>query len=123
MLKKSRCRKGQKYYYYCISFFPLRSIDLSGDIMASSSSSNTNSSTTNKLTNSYFFYGTHPLKVPNMNCSNSSNDLSTYAQTTQHLSLVNGSTSSSDMPTTKSLQDMAKSFTEDEETSEVSILL
>ena len=91
--------------------------------MASSSSSSNDSSTTKRLTNSYFFYGTHPLKVPNVSHSNSSNDISTHAQTTQHLSLFNGSISSSDMPTTKSLHDISKSNGEDDETSEVSVFI
>jgi hypothetical protein len=89
--------------------------------MASSSSSNQNSSTPNALTNSYFFYGTHPLKVPNnINYSNSTNDISsTYDQTTHHLSLLNGSLSISEKSTTKSLHNLPQSCTEDDETSEV----
>ena len=55
-----------------------------------------------------------------MNYSNSTNDiLSTYAQTTQHLSLQNGSISTSDKVTTRSLYDIPKSCIEEEETSEV----
>lgn len=59
-----------------------------------------------------------------MNYSNSTNDISsTYAQTTHHLSLLNGSISISDNATTKSLHDISKSCVEDDETSEVIILL
>jgi hypothetical protein len=91
---------------------------------SSSSSNNNNSSTTNRLSNSYFFYGTHPLKVPsNINYSNSTNDISsTYAQTTHHLSLQNGSISITDNATTKSLYDLSKSCIDEDETSEVMIL-
>ncbi len=100
-------------FYRCIDFF--------ADIMASSSSSNKNSSTPNALTNSYFLYGTHPLKVPNnISYSNSTNDISsTYDQTSHHLSLHNGSLPISDKSTTKSLHNIPKSYTDDDETSEV----
>ncbi|CAF3932470.1 unnamed protein product [Rotaria sp. Silwood2] len=58
--------------------------------MASSSSSN-KTLTINKLQNNYFFYGTHPLKVPNtLVHSNSTTSLSTSStggQNSNHLSL------------------------------------
>ena len=82
-----------------------------GDIMASS--------TPNQLTNSYFFYGTHPVKVPSH--SNSTNNIpSTHEETTHHLSLSNGSSSISEKPITKSLDDLLNSCpNDDDETSEV----
>jgi len=89
--------------------------------MASSLPSNKNSSTTSRLTNSYFFYGTHPLKVPNnITYSNSTNNISsTCDQTTHHLSLHNESLSLSENSTTTSLYTRSKSFTNDDEISEV----
>jgi hypothetical protein len=89
--------------------------------MASSSSSNNKSSTPSGLTNSYFFYGTHPLKVPtNVTHSNSTNNISsTHEQITQHLSLQNGSLSISEVSTTKSLHNLSNSCINDDETSEV----
>ncbi len=89
--------------------------------MASSLPSNNNSSTKSPLTNSYFFYGTHPLKVPNnITSSNSANNISsTYAQTTHHLSLHNGSLSISEKSITQSLRDIPNSCINEDETSEV----
>lgn len=87
--------------------------------MASSmSSSNKKSSGKTRLSNSYFFYGTHPLKVPNdINHSTSANNItSTYEQTTQHLSLLSNSLSISDKTTTKSLTNIPQ---HDEDASEV----
>jgi len=95
--------------------------------MASSSSS---SSTPNKLQNSYFFYGTHPLKVPNtLVHANSTTGLWTDPNTT-HLSLDlansnhyhHGFSSTTDLTTTKSLHSFGKSRTDDaDENNEVNI--
>ncbi len=85
--------------------------------MASSSNNHPN-----RLTNSYFFYGTHPVKVPNnINHSNSTNNISLSSdQTTYHLSLENGSASLSEKSTTKSLYNISTScINDDDETSEV----
>ncbi|CAF3264260.1 unnamed protein product [Rotaria sp. Silwood2] len=78
--------------------------------MDSRSSSNT-ASTTSKLTNSYFFYGTHPLKVPTgVIHSNSANHISaTSDQNTHHLSLNSANShnrfsSNSELSTTQSLR-------------------
>ena len=83
------------------------------------------SSSNNKLQNSYFFYGTHPLKVPNtLSHSNSSTNLSTD-QKSNHLSLNlsnsnrHGFSSSTDLTTTKSLHNLTKSRPGDEENDEV----
>lgn len=94
--------------------------------MASSSSS----STPNKLQNSYFFYGTHPLKVPNtLVHANSTTRLSTDPNST-HLSLDlansnhyhHGFSSTTDLTTTKSLHSFGKSRTDDaDENNEVNI--
>ena len=100
----------------CASF---RSTDLSGDRMASSSPSD-KSNATSKLQNSYFFYGTHPLKVPNILVhANSSTALSTD-QNTHHLSLNlatnhlrHGGSPSTDLVTTKSLNNLVESRTDD----------
>ncbi|UJR09726.1 hypothetical protein I4U23_013955 [Adineta vaga] len=93
--------------------------------MTSSSSSN-NSTTTNKLTNSYFFYGTHPLKVPDsLPHSNSTHNVSTSSnQETQHLSLHlpnnhNGFLSTTELSTTKSLNNLLPSHTDKDDTNEV----
>lgn len=89
--------------------------------MASSSTSNNKSSTPGRLTNNYFFYGTHPLKVPSdINHSNSTNNISSkYEQTTQHLSLLNDSLSISEKSTTQSLNNIPKSYVNDEDSNEV----
>jgi hypothetical protein len=92
--------------------------------MASSSSS----SSSNKLQNSYFFYGTHPLKVPNtLVHANSTASLSTSPtnQNSNHLSLNltnshhHGFSSTTDLTTTKSLHNIAKSRTDGDENNEV----
>jgi hypothetical protein len=95
--------------------------------MASSSSS-----PNDKLHNSYFFYGTHPLKVPNILVhANSTTGLSTSStdQNSNHLSLNltnnnhnnyhHGFSSISDLATTKSLHNLTKSHTDDDENTEV----
>ena len=69
-------------------------------------------STPNQLTNSYFFYGTHPVKV---NHSHSSKTLSS----THHLSLHNGLSTTSESATTRSLDDLRAPCVEEDETSEV----
>jgi hypothetical protein len=76
-----------------------------------------------KLTNTYFYYGTHPLKVPNhFTHSNSSNNISsTNDQNTQHLSLLvtndnhNEFSSVSELATTKSLNNISQSRMEDDD--------
>jgi len=92
--------------------------------MASSSSS----SSSNKLQNSYFFYGTNPLKVPTtLVHANSTASLSTPStdQNSNHLSLnlTNthhpGFSSTIDLTTTKSLHNIAKTRTDDDENNEV----
>lgn len=87
------------------------------------------SSSTNKLQNSYFFYGTHPLKVPNILVhANSTTNLTTSSpnQNSNHLSLNlansnnhHGFSSVTDLTTTKSLHNLAKSRTDDDENNEV----
>lgn len=90
--------------------------------MASSSSS----TTTNKLENNYFFYGTHPLKVPNnlvhansttnLTATLSPNQNSNYSSlnlttsTTHH-----GFSSVTDLTTAKSLNNLTKSRTDDDD--------
>ncbi|CAF4042175.1 unnamed protein product [Rotaria sordida] len=93
--------------------------------MNSLSSSN-NTSTTNRLTNSYFFYGTHPLKVTNSIIhSNSTNHIpSTSDQNTHHLSLNltnthNRFSSNSELSTTQSLRNFPQSHLDEDETSEI----
>lgn len=95
--------------------------------MASSSSSN-KTSTAAGLTNNYFFYGTHPVIVPNhVSHSNSIDNISsTSDQNTHHLSLPlkgnhNGYASASELSTTQSLHNMVQSHTDNDETSEVMI--
>lgn len=92
--------------------------------MASSSSSN-------KLQNSYFFYGTHPLKVPNILVhANSTTSLATPSSTdanSTHLSLnltntehyYHGYSSTADLPTAKSLQNLIESRSHDDDNNEV----
>ena len=94
--------------------------------MASSSSSSSN-----QLQNTYFFYGTHPLKVPNLLVhANSTTSLATNSSTTinsTHLSLAtnptdhyyHGFSSINDLPTTKSLQNLTESRSNDDENNEV----
>jgi len=89
--------------------------------MASSSSSD-KTSTPSRLTNSYFFYGTHPLKVPDhVTHSNSTHNISlTSDENTHHLSLHltnnhNGYVSTSELSTTKSLYNLSKSQTDNDE--------
>ncbi len=99
--------------------------------MASSSSSNTAPSN-NKLQNSYFFYGTHPLKVPHiLTHANSTTSLSTSStdQNSLHLSLNltnnnhnnfrHGFLSTTDITTTKSLSNLTQSCPDDGENNEV----
>lgn len=78
---------------------------------------------TTKGNNSYFFYGTHPLKVPNhIIHANSANQLvSTTDQYSNHLSLnlKNNSPPSSAPPTTQSLCNFRQNSRDDEEMSEV----
>jgi hypothetical protein len=88
-----------------------------------SSSNKTPSATT--LQNSYFFYGTHPLKVPNtLIHANSTTSLATD-QNSNHLSLNltnsnrHGFSSSTDLTTTKSLHNLTKSRPVDDENDEV----
>jgi hypothetical protein len=86
------------------------------------------SSSTNKLQNSYFFYGTHPLKVPTtLVHANSSTTLSTSSSTepnnSTHLSLNlannnhyhHGFSSATDLSTTKSLHNFVKDADENNE--------
>ncbi|CAF2679168.1 unnamed protein product [Rotaria sp. Silwood2] len=93
--------------------------------MDSRSSSNT-ASTTSKLTNSYFFYGTHPLKVPTgVIHSNSANHISaTSDQNTHHLSLNSANShnrfsSNSELSTTQSLRNFPQSYRDEDAISEV----
>jgi hypothetical protein len=99
--------------------------------MASSSSSN-KSTPTNKLLNSYFFYGTHPLKVPTtLVHANSTTGLSssTADQNTHHLSLNltnsthnnirHGFSSTTDLTITKSLHNLTQSRPNNDENNEV----
>lgn len=99
--------------------------------MASSSSSNIDSTNT-KLQNSYFFYGTHPLKVPNtLVHSNSTTSLSSTitSPTSNHISLDfpnsnhnnfrYGYSSTTDLTITKSLNNLSNSHKDDDENNEV----
>ena len=100
--------------------------------MASPSSPNPTPSTT-KLQNSYFFYGTHPLKVPNtLVHANSTTTLSRLSkvENSNHLSLNlttnnnnnntrHGFSSTTDLTTTKSLHDLTKSRPDDDNNDEV----
>jgi hypothetical protein len=93
--------------------------------MASSSSTNTTSSTT-KLQNSYFFYGTHPLKVPNTlvhSTSTTTLSVSATEQNSNHLSLnLTNSTHNNyhhGFSSTISLHDISKSGTDNEANNEV----
>ena len=77
------------------------------------SSSSNQPTSTNRLTNSYFFYGTHPLRVPDhITTSSSAHEISTVAnQENHHLSLnltnsQNGFLSTSELSTTRSLNDL-----------------
>ena len=85
-------------------------------------------SSTNKLQNSYFFYGTHPLKVPTTlvhanSSSNLSTTLSTDPNNSNHLSLNltnsnhyhHGFSSTTDLSTTKSLHNFVKDTDENNE--------
>jgi hypothetical protein len=84
-------------------------------------------SSTNKLQNSYFFYGTHPLKVPNtLVHSSSTTSLSTSTSTdpnSTHLSLNltnsnhyhHGFSSTSDLSTRKSLHHLVNDADENNE--------
>ncbi|CAF0741733.1 unnamed protein product [Rotaria sordida] len=101
--------------------------------MASSSSPNKSPIINTKLQNNYFFYGTHPLKVPNtLIHSNSTASLSTSNTTVQnstHLSLDlanshhnnfrHGYSSTTDLTTTKSLHNLANSRKDDDDNNEV----
>ena len=99
--------------------------------MASPSSPNPKPATT-KLQNSYFFYGTHPLKVPNtLVHANSTASLSKLSkvENSNHLSLNltnnnntntrHGFSSTTDLTTTKSLHNLTKSHTNDDDNDEV----
>lgn len=99
--------------------------------MASSSPSNTDP-TNNKLQNSYFFYGTHPLKVPNTlvhansttslsvaSTSQNSNYLSLDLTHTNHNAFRHGFSSTNDLSTTKSLHNLAGFRTDNTDDSEV----
>jgi hypothetical protein len=84
-------------------------------------------SSTNKLQNSYFFYGTHPLKVPNtLVHSSSTTSLSTSTSTdpsSTHLSLNltnsnhyhHGFSSTSDLSIRKSLHHLVNDADENNE--------
>ncbi|CAF1075490.1 unnamed protein product [Rotaria sp. Silwood1] len=90
-------------------------------------SSSKNTSTKSRLTNSYYFYGTHPLKVSNSIIhSNSANHISSTSDqnTTHHLSLNstinhNRFSSNSDLSTTQSLRNFSQSYQDEDETSEI----
>ncbi|CAF0981310.1 unnamed protein product [Adineta ricciae] len=89
------------------------------------SSSSNQPTSTNRLTNSYFFYGTHPLRVPDhITTSSSAHEISTVAnQENHHLSLnltngQNGSLSTSELPTTRSLNDLLECNNDRDDTSE-----
>ncbi|CAF0813668.1 unnamed protein product [Rotaria sp. Silwood1] len=100
--------------------------------MASSSSSN-KTPMINKHKNNYFFYGTHPLKVPNTlvhaNSTTSLSTSSTGGQNLNHLSLDipnsnhnnfrHGYSSTTDLTTTKSLHNLAESRKDDDDNNEV----
>lgn len=93
--------------------------------------SSSSSSSNNKLQNSYFFYGTHPLKVPNILVhANSTTSLATNSSTvvnSTHLSLntnntdhyYHGFSSINDLSITKSLQNLTESRSHDDENNEV----
>ncbi|CAF4534385.1 unnamed protein product, partial [Rotaria magnacalcarata] len=99
--------------------------------MASSSSSSNFTPTNNKLQNSYFFYGTHPLKVPNaLVHSNSttslstsitspnSNDLSLNCPASNHNNFRHSYSSTTDLATTKSLNNLANPRKDDDDNNE-----
>ena len=93
--------------------------------MTSSSSAN-NPPTTNPLSNSYFFYGTHPMRVPDqLTYSNSTQNIPSVSdQATHHLSLQlsnshSGFLSASDLPTTRSLSNLVPSHIEKDDPNEV----
>lgn len=86
------------------------------------------SNPSNRLTNSYFFYGTHPLRVPDhITTSSSAHEISTTPnQESHHLSLhltnsQNGFLSTSELPTTRSLNDLLECNNGQDDTSEVLI--
>ncbi|CAF1073022.1 unnamed protein product [Adineta steineri] len=81
-------------------------------------SSSNNSSTTSGLTNSYFFYGTHPLKVPNnVTHSNSTHNISsTLEQNTHHLSLHLPANHNGFSSTTKSLNNLLQTQKDNDDT-------
>ena len=93
------------------------------------------SSSSNKLQNSYFFYGTHPLKVPNILVhANSTTSLATPSSTdvnSTHLSLnltntehyYHGYSSIADLPTAKSLQNLTESRSHADDNNEVRLYL
>jgi hypothetical protein len=80
------------------------------------------SSSSNKLQNSYFFYGTHPLKVPNILIhANSTTSLSTSPPTenSNHLSLNLTNNNHHGFSSTKSLNNLTQSHTDDDGNNEV----
>ena len=84
----------------------------------------TSSSTTNKLQNSYFLYGTHPLKVPTAlvhasSTTNLSSSILTPEQSSVHLSLNLNNSSHHSFSSTNLLHNLPKSRTDDDENNEV----
>lgn len=109
----------QRNWFSCCDTF--RCIDLSTYIMASSSSNTT--AKTSRPTTEYFFYGTHPLKVPSsMSHSHSAqNVLSNSEQRTYYTSLPANNHHNGCSPTTHSLNDFPTSAREEDEISEVNL--
>ncbi|CAF1928680.1 unnamed protein product [Rotaria magnacalcarata] len=89
--------------------------------------SSNNTPISNRITNNYFFYGTHPLKVPNsVPHSNFANQLtsSSSEQNTHHLSLhltnsYKNFSSTSDIQISQSLRQLPQSSRDEDEMSEI----
>ena len=75
----------------------------------------TSSPTKSKLSNSYFFYGTHPLKVPEpLTHSNSSMEILSATVHHSSLQLPSRHAAASAMPTTKSMDHFSRLDNEQE---------